>query len=505
MKGNQLTALIIALLILQGFLSLASVKEGNALASPDVYVGVDVSYGDVAEAKSMIDQVSGFTNLVVVGSTQITWYPNKLTETFQYAYDKGLSFISLTPALSHSGFDSMPSKSEWLQHAKETWGDRLLGFYHLDEPGGRTLDRAFNWNGGNSTSEADNYVEAANLYISNVGGNINRTEANYLDSSGYPFFTSDYAVYWFDYKAGYDTVFAEFGWNYSRQLNVALCRGAAELQNKDWGVMITWTYTEPPYIESKEKLYDDLVLAYDNGAKYIVVFDGNEGWTGGILGQEHLDALRQFWNYVHTHPRKGNPVNERTAFVLPNGYGFGFRGPSDHIWSLWEGEKDPLALNMSMDVKSLLDDYGEKLDIVYDDGLEPDNNYRYNQLLYWNSYSPPPPIIKILSPEDKTYTVNNFSLTFTLNKMVTRMAYSLDGQDQIAIDGNTTLSDLPNGFHNMTVYSKDELGKVGASETIQFKIDVEIAVPFPTTPVLASAAGATLAFGVLVYFKKLRR
>ena len=35
----------------------------------------------------------------------------------------------------------------------------------------------------------------------------------------------------------------------------------------------TWTYEELPYIVSGIELYDDLVVAYHNEAKYAVVFD----------------------------------------------------------------------------------------------------------------------------------------------------------------------------------------------------------------------------------------
>jgi hypothetical protein len=201
-------------------------------------------------------------------------------------------------------------------------------------------------------------------------------------------FTSDYALYWFDYKGGYDTLFAEFGWNYSRQLNIALCRGAAAIQNKDWGVMISWTYTEPPYIESGVELYNDLILAYDNGAKYIVILDTNENYTQGILEQEHLNALKQFWQYVQDNPRKSYPISDRVAYVLPKDYGYGFRGPNDKIWGLWEA--DALSYNLSKNLGSLLEEYGTKLDIIYDDGLEPNNTYGYNKLIYWNSSSPSP-------------------------------------------------------------------------------------------------------------------
>jgi len=193
-------------------------------------------------------------------------------------------------------------------------------------------------------------------------------------------FTADYALYWFDYKAGYDVVLAEFGWNYSRQLNVALCRGAATIQNKEWGVIITWTYDDPPYIESGVELYKDLVLAYENGAKYIIVFDSNEEYTQGILKQEHYEALQQFWEYAKTNPRQKDQSSDRVAYVLPKDYAYGFRGPNDKIWGLWEA--DAFSLETSENLGKLLDQFGAKLDIIYDDDLELDSTY--SKYVFWN-------------------------------------------------------------------------------------------------------------------------
>ena len=501
MKNQQLAILMVTLLVIQVFPNYGFLANSYAQTEPDVYIGIDLSYGEVEEAKALIDQVSSYTNLIVIGTTKITFFPNKLTEVFQYAYNKGLSFISLTPTFPDIRIESIPSKNEWFEYANEAWGDRLLGFYYLDEPGGRQLDGAQSWVGGNMSSSVSSYAEAADQFTNAIGNNIDRTRTYTLNSSGYPLFTSDYALYWFDYKAGYDTIFAELGWNYSRQLNVALCRGAATAHNKDWGAIVTWTYTSPPYIESGEELYNDLILAYDNGAKYIVVFDGNEGWTQGILKPEHLDALQRFWDYVQSNPRKSNPVSDRTAYVLPNAYGFGFRGPQDHIWGLWEA--DALSYNISVSVSSLLDEYGETLDIIYNDGLQSGNTYGYNQLIYWDSYSPPPPEISILSPENKTYAISNVSLTFTLNKPVTWMGYSLDAEEQVPVTENITLYNLSNGPHNITVYAKDKFESMGISETIHFNI-AEPPEPFQTALIVAVsvASAAVVAAGLVVCFRK---
>jgi hypothetical protein len=203
-----------------------------------------------------------------------------------------------------------------------------------------------------------------------------------LNSTIYPLFACDYALYQFDYNAGYDVVFAEFGWNYSRQLNAALCRGAATTQNKDWGVIAAWTYTAPPYIESGEELYKDLVTAYDNGAKYITIFDSNKEYTESILQPEHLLAMQRFWQYIQNNPRKTNSVSERVAFVLPQDYGYGFRGPEDKVWGLWPA--DDFSYNISTIAGTLLTQYGEKLDIIYENDLKSGNTYGYSKLLYWN-------------------------------------------------------------------------------------------------------------------------
>ena len=382
-RAKLIIPIFIAFLLLQFVPNFISILEVDAQNTSGVYVGVDIAYGAVADAKAAMDRVSSFTNFVVIGSTQVTWFQDRVNETFQYAYDKGLSIVSLRPALpQYSTMDL--NETEWYPMAQSRWGDHLLGFYVLDEPGGRQLDgtqKDYTWN--NNTGNPSSYTDAASMFTEG----ISRFLSYQRSPSYYKTFTSDYALYWYDYKAGYDTVWTEIGGNYSQQINIALCRGAAATNNKDWGAIITWSYTGYPWIENGTQLYEDMLLAYDNGAKYIVVFDSNEN-GGSILQQEHLDAMRRFWNYAQNNqPKSAYPESERTAFVLPNAYGFGFRWPTDHIWGIWQ--PDDLTSNITLSVGSLLKQYSEKLDIIYDDGLKTGNN-GYNQLIYWNTYDPTP-------------------------------------------------------------------------------------------------------------------
>jgi parallel beta-helix repeat protein len=98
-----------------------------------------------------------------------------------------------------------------------------------------------------------------------------------------------------------------------------------------------------------------------------------------------------------------------------------------------------------------------------------------NYPLMSNPLPPPsdttPPAIVIISPENKSYPVNNVSLTFAVNEIVFRMAYSLDGQSNVAIIENTTLTELPEGSHSIIVYASDSFGNTGASSTV-FTVDL---------------------------------
>ena len=344
----------------------------------ELYFGVDVAHADIDKIKALIDEVSPYTNMFIVGSTGITHDETKLADTIQYLIDHDLSYVVFTNFASRlTSINSTAASNQ----------DYFLGIYYDDEPAGRQLDVHTH----RIVNDAENYSDAATQFTYSISHRLNATiyqnrSLNFISPSEFTLFTSDYALYWFDYKAGYDVILAQFGWNYSRQLNIALCRGAATVQNKDWGAIVAWTYTHPPYLGSGEELFNDLTLAYENGAKYILVFDSNEEYTDTILDEEHLDALKRFWEYAKNNPRSWSLLRDRVAFVLPKDYGYGFRGPYDKIWGLWES--DELSYEISERLGILLKEYGPKLDVVYDDCLELDNTYQ--AYFFWNgtSYTP---------------------------------------------------------------------------------------------------------------------
>jgi parallel beta-helix repeat protein len=97
-----------------------------------------------------------------------------------------------------------------------------------------------------------------------------------------------------------------------------------------------------------------------------------------------------------------------------------------------------------------------------------------------------PPIITVLSPENKTYPSKDVALTLTFNKPTFWIGYSLDSQANVTISGNTTLTDLSEGPHSITVYANDTGENMGYSDPVHFSVDtvapiIEIHAPENTT------------------------
>ena len=367
--------LAVFLVIMLAFLLLLRFNLVKDSSRPDFFVGVDAVSDDVEDIKRLVDEVKFYTNLFVIGSTGVTYNVTKLDEVCQYIYESGLYFMTYM----HVN-ESVP-QPQWVEDAKKRWGNRFLGLYAYDEAGGRQIDCTEYM----LVKEADNYTDAANKFV----GELDKILKNITDypiyAGEFPLLTSDYALYWFDYQAGYDVVLCEFAWNHSRLLSVALNRGAARMQHKDWGVMITWTYWDPPHIESGDELYYDMVLAYLSGAKYLVVFSHPmEGSWDETLTEEHLDAMNRFWRYVQANPRRSKidgPTSTRTAYVLPKDYGWGFRGDEDKVWGLWV---DELSIKIGTDLNYLLHTHHISLDIIYDDPKYYSEIHSYSKLVFWN-------------------------------------------------------------------------------------------------------------------------
>jgi hypothetical protein len=64
------------------------------------------------------------------------------------------------------------------------------------------------------------------------------------------------------------------------------------------------------------------------------------------------------------------------------------------------------------------------------------------------------------------------------------VAYSLDGQANIRIIGNTTLTALSNGQHTVIIYANNTYGNAAKPPTETFAVSVP--TPFPTMEVVVA-------------------
>jgi hypothetical protein len=370
--------------------------------SESVYLGVSFCGNTTAEAKMLIDKIKDYTNLLVLQSGPISRNMTATTEICDYATSQGLSII-----VYFGWFNpDYPWQPLWVQNAPQRYGDKFLGIYYFDEPGGIQLD--YDWESYfknlNNRIRRNETSSDRQFFLDTITGYLNGTIRDYdaeaqifinymrqdrdllfLERNLIPTFVSDYALFWWDYLGGYDVVLAQLGNNASIVQEIDLTKGAAHLQDKDWGAIVTWKYNEAPYLDTGQEIYQQLSLAYQAGAKYLVIFNypAIENNPYGVLTEDHFEALQKLWTDMHDNNSKssvkrGFPVE--AVLVLPQNYGWGMRHIEDRIWLWGSDEHSQMVWDIS---KKLVDMYGINLDIVYDDPQFPVTG-KYDNIYYWN-------------------------------------------------------------------------------------------------------------------------
>jgi hypothetical protein len=103
--------------------------------------------------------------------------------------------------------------------------------------------------------------------------------------------------------------------------------------------------------------------------------------------------------------------------------------------------------------------------------------------------------ITLVFPENCTYNTANVSVGYASNETLKWTAYRLDNKDYVEIQPtktNTTISDLSNGLHKLTVYAKDSAGNIISSKTVYFTVDVESPILNTVGTILVIGAGTAI-------------
>jgi hypothetical protein len=180
--------------------------QPKAAATEQPYVGVSFCGNTTQQAITLIDRVKNFTNLFVVQTGETAHNETLLTEICDYAVNSGLDIIVFFGWLE----PTQPWQFPWILNAKEKYGDKFLGIYYYDEPGGIEMD--YDWPSYfrmmkflhiektpfyHNTTEAiqgfkdetsRNYTDATQRYINFMKGDSNMTRLHQYDI---PVFTSD--------------------------------------------------------------------------------------------------------------------------------------------------------------------------------------------------------------------------------------------------------------------------------------------------------------------------
>ncbi len=118
-----------------------------------------------------------------------------------------------------------------------------------------------------------------------------------------------------------------------------------------------------------------------------------------------------------------------------------------------------------------------------------------------------PPTVSFLPPENVSST-SAVPLNLTINESYSKIAYSLNGQQNVTVIGNSTIPYLPSGIHNISFYVWDIAGNIGTSETANFSVTEMLqtakrADNFLFLPT-AAAFSTVVIVGIVLLFKRRR-
>jgi N-acetylneuraminic acid mutarotase len=230
----------------------------------------------------------------------------------------------------------------------------------------------------------------------------------------------------------------------------------------------TWTTKSP----MPATVYSCSSAVVDNK---IYVIENSFGTRVGSLNQIY-DTENDSWSYGRSIPVgvAGAVAAATTAVFAPKRiYVIGGDASTNSSNQVYNPENNAWSIGAQLSMSrtylgvAVIDDTLYAIGGRDSDGASVDANEQYTPFAYGTT----PPVLHVVSPENRAYNVSSIPVVFTATKSIDWSGYSLDSLANVTAGENATLSELSEGNHSVVVYANDTFGNMGSSSTVYFSVD----------------------------------
>jgi hypothetical protein len=216
------------------------------------------------------------------------------------------------------------------------------------------------------------------------------------------------------------------------------------------------------------------ISGVDSSVNTLQIYDTQTNmWTNG----SSLNAPDSYGSAVAT---SGIMAPARIYYI--GGY---YRGAfSDKTW-IYNVAEDSWSEGAKMTTPRAYFGLAVVNDIIYAvGGFDGTTGLNFNEEFKPYNYGKIPPVITVLSPENRTY--KSLHIEYYVNKAVSWVGFSLDNKANMTLNGFTEITDIADGQHVITIFANDTSGNMGASQPVHFTIDnaapiITILIPLEQT------------------------
>ncbi|MCJ7762346.1 hypothetical protein MUP38_02685 [Candidatus Bathyarchaeota archaeon] len=230
----------------------------------------------------------------------------------------------------------------------------------------------------------------------------------------------------------------------------------------------TWT-TKAPMLSA---VYSCSSAVVDNK---MYVIENSFGSNVGSINQIY-DTENDSWSYGRSIPVgvAGVAAAATTAVFAPKRiYVMGGEASANSSNQVYNPENDTWSIGAQLPTSrshlgvAVIDDTLYAIGGRNGNNESVDANEQYTPFAYGTT----PPVLRLVSPENRAYNVSSIPVVFTTTKSINWSGYSLDSLANVTAGESATLTELSEGNHSIAIYANDTFGNMGSSSTVYFSVD----------------------------------